>query len=266
MRTHDPFSLEGKNAIVTGGAMGIGLGIASCFTDAGANVLIVDRDDEAATRAVKELEGRGTKAMSLQLDITEPEAGDRMVESCVDVFGSLDILVNNAGIFPTIPMMDIEPEAFERVFRLNVHALAFASQAAARRMIAQQTGGRIINVGSIDSFHPSLVGLAAYDASKGAVHMFTKNLALELAPHGILVTMIAPGGVETPGASRPLEGSGMTEEQAAAMRQAIIDSKIPLKRMGIPDDIGKVAVFLASSAADYMTGTSVIVDGGMLLG
>jgi 2-deoxy-D-gluconate 3-dehydrogenase len=110
-----------------------------------------------------------------------------------------------------------------------------------------------------------MVGLAAYDASKGGVIMFTKNFALEMAPHRVRVNAIAPGGIDTPGTQWPLEGSGMTIEQMQAMRQQFVDTKIPMKRYGEPEDIGKVAVFLASDAASYVTGETVIVDGGMLL-
>jgi NAD(P)-dependent dehydrogenase (short-subunit alcohol dehydrogenase family) len=110
-----------------------------------------------------------------------------------------------------------------------------------------------------------MVGLAAYDASKGAVLSFTKNFAVEMAPHGILVNAIAPGAIATEGTSRPLEGSGMTEAQMKEMMEGFVRNKIPVKRMGTPDDIAKVALFLASGAADYMTGALVVVDGGMLL-
>jgi 2-deoxy-D-gluconate 3-dehydrogenase len=131
-------------------------------------------------------------------------------------------------------------------------------------MVEQGRGGTIINISSIDAFRPSMVGLAAYDASKGGVLMFTKNLALELGPKGIRVNGIAPGGITTEGASKPLAESGMSEEQMKAMTEEFT-ARIPLGRMGVPDDIAKVAVFLASSAAGYMTGETVIVDGGRLL-
>ena len=131
--------------------------------------------------------------------------------------------------------------------------------------MAQGGGGAIVNIASVDGLHPSMVGLAAYDASKGGVVMFTKSLALELAPHGIRVNAIAPGGVQTEGSSRPLAGSGMTEEQTRQFQDNFVRTKIPLRRMGQPDDIATVAVFLASSAARYVTGETVVVDGGMLL-
>lgn len=259
------FRLDGKNAVVTGGAMGIGLGIASSLVDAGANVLIVDIDSEALRSATTELEGRGSKIAWLETDITEEAAPDEIVSRCIEEFGSIDVLINNAGIYPQVPMLEMTPETFDRVYKLNLRALAFLGKVAARRMIEQGTKGAIVNIGSIDSFHPSMIGLAAYDASKGGVLMFTKNFALEVAPHGIRVNMIAPGGIVTPGASKPLAGRGMTQEQMEEMVVRFTEL-IPMKRFGQPAEIGAAAVFLASEAASYITGTSLIVDGGRLLG
>lgn len=259
-----PFDIAGKNAVVTGGAVGIGRGIAARFVEGGANVVLADIDGEAAALAAKGLEGPG-RAVAIAVDVGEDKAGDDMISACVREFGSIDILVNNAGIYPMSPMLQTTPELFDRVYRVNLRGLALASKAAGLRMVEQAKGGKIINIASIDSFHPSMVGLAAYDASKGGVAMFTKSLALELGPHGVQVNGIAPGGITTEGTSAPLQGSGMTEEQMQAMMEEFV-SHIPLRRMGLPDDIAKVAVFLASGASDYMTGETVIVDGGRLLG
>lgn len=263
MATVGPFNLAGKNAVVTGGAMGIGFGIARRFVEAGANVVIGDLDAEAAQGAARELAGGPGKVVAMAADVADVGTGEALVDRCVDAYGSLDIFVNNAGIYPQKPMLDMTPELFDKVYQINLRGLAFCSKAAAARMIAQGTGGKIVNIASIDSLHPSMVGLAAYDASKGGVLMFTKNFALEVAPHGILVNAIAPGGIATAGASKPLPGT-MTPEE---LRQITAEFArlIPLGRMGTPDDIAKVAVFLASSAADYMTGAIVVVDGGRLL-
>ena len=265
MRRSDPFRVDGKNAVVTGGAMGIGLGIATSLVEAGANVLIVDVDEDAASAAATGLEGRGTKVPWMEIDLTRDGAAQEVVSRCVEELGSIDILVNNAGIYPQMPMLEMTPEIFDRVYTLNLKALAFTCQAAAKVMIDKGEGGVIVNIGSIDSFHPSMVGLAAYDASKGGVLMLTKNLALELARHGIRVNMVAPGGITTPGVAKPLQGSGMTPEQ---MDQTIaaFTALIPMRRFGEPEEIGTAAVFLASPAASYITGTSLVVDGGRLLG
>jgi 2-deoxy-D-gluconate 3-dehydrogenase len=203
--------------------------------------------------------------VALPMDITADSAGEAIVGKCVQEFGSLDVLVNNAGIYPQVPMLKMTPELFDRVYRVNLRALAFLSKAAGQQWVRQKTGGCVINIASVDSVHPSLVGLAAYDSSKGGVLMFTKNFALEMAPHRVRVNAILPGGVQTEGASKPLEGSGMTEAQLKEFMQRFIQTKVPMGRMGVPDDIAKVAVFLASPAAEYMTGSAVTVDGGMLL-
>lgn len=191
MTTNNPFDISGKNAIITGGAMGIGFGIARRFVAAGANVLLADIDRKAVETAVGRLPGGPGKAVAMQIDVSQDAAGDKMVERCAGEFGSLDILVNNAGIFPSVSMLEMEPALFDKVIAVNLRGLAFASKAAAAQMIKQGRGGRIINIASIDSIHPSMVGLAAYDASKGGVAMFTKNFALEVAPHNILVNAIA---------------------------------------------------------------------------
>jgi 2-deoxy-D-gluconate 3-dehydrogenase len=265
MSNWGPFDLTGKNAVVTGGAMGIGFGIARRFVEAGANVLITDLDEAAAAKAAGSLEGGPGRAIDVRVDVSDDDAPEAIVARTVGAFGSLDILVNNAGIYPQVPMLKTTAELFDRVYRVNLRGTAFFAKAAATQMIAQGRGGKIVNIASIDAIHPSMVGLTAYDASKGGVLMFTKSFALELAPHGIQVNAIAPGGIATEGASRPLEGSGMSPEQQKQMMAAFIRTKIPAGRMGVPDDIAKVAVFLASSASDYMSGDIIVVDGGTLL-
>jgi 2-dehydro-3-deoxy-D-gluconate 5-dehydrogenase len=258
-----PFDLTGKSAVVTGGAMGIGFGIARRFVEAGANVVIGDLNGAAAEEAVRKLGCGPGRAVAMTADVSDVRTGSALVNRCVEAFSSLDVVVNNAGIYPQMAMLQMTPELFDRVYQINLRGLAFCSKAAAARMIAQGTGGKIVNIASIDSIHPSMVGLAAYDASKGGVLMFTKNFALEVAPHGILVNAIAPGGITTEGSSQPLLGSMTPDELSRIMDE--FTKRIPLRRMGVPDDIAKVAVFLASSAADYMTGEIVVVDGGRLL-
>jgi len=265
MSTWGPFSVQGKNVVVTGGAMGIGFGIARRFVEGGANVLVVDVDERAAMAAAEKLAAGPGKVAALALDVGADDAGKRAVQRCVERFGGLDVLVNDAGIFPQVPMLKMTQEMFDRIYRINLRGLAFMSQQAGLQFEKQGKGGNIINIGSVDSLHPSMVGLAGYDASKGGVLMFTRNFALEMAQYGVRVNAILPGGVTTEGASKPLEGSGMTAEQQKAMMDGFIKAKIPMRRMGDPDDIATVAVFLASSAAAYMTGAHVVVDGGMLL-
>jgi len=258
---NNPFDISGKSSIITGGAMGIGFGIARRFVQAGANVLVADIDRKVVEATADSLQGNPGKAVAMQIDVSQNDAGDKMVERCVDEFGSLDILLNNAGIFPSVPMLEMEPALFDKVIAVNLRGLAFASKAAAAQMIKQGRGGRIINIASIDSIHPSMVGLAAYDASKGGVAMFTKNFALEVAPYNIQVNAIAPGAIIT-------EGAGRQDDKTEEEIKQIFDEftkMIPLGRAGEPDDIAKAAVFLASPAADYITGEMIVVDGGRLL-
>lgn len=258
------FGVTGMSGIVTGAAMGIGFGIARRLAEAGASVVLADLDGVAAEKAATRMTG-AVRVKPLAVDVAADAAGELMAETCVREFGTLDFIVNNAGIYPMKPMMEMTPQLFDKVYGINLRGLAFAAKAAAARMIAKKAGGRIVNIASIDSVHPSMVGLAAYDAAKGGVLMFTKSLALELAPHRILVNAIAPGGIATEGSSRPLAGSGMTPAQMKEMTDQFLKG-IPLGRMGEPDDIAKVVQFLLSEASAYMTGSLVVVDGGSLLG
>jgi 2-deoxy-D-gluconate 3-dehydrogenase len=197
-------------------------------------------------------------------DVGEESVAEEAIQSCVREFGSVQVLVNNAGIYPQIPVLQMRSEEFDRVIRVNLRSVFLFARAAGKQMIKQATGGRIINIASIDAFHPSMVGLGAYDASKGGVRMLTESLALELAPHRVLVTGIAPGGIATEGTERPIDAK-MSPADARKQMEEFIQHKVPLGRIGVPDEIATVAQFLASAASAYMTGTTVIVDGGALL-
>ncbi|MEJ0072475.1 MAG: SDR family NAD(P)-dependent oxidoreductase [Candidatus Saccharibacteria bacterium] len=253
--------LSGKSAIVTGGGKGIGYGIAYRLAEAGANVLIADMDEEAAQKAASELTGNGWKAESIKTDVSDEAAVARMVDTCKESFGSLDILVNNAGIYPSQPLAQMTAEDFDRVIHVNLRSV-FLTTKHASEVMKQQGGGKIINITSIDALHPSMVGLAHYDASKHGVWGFTKNSALELAEHSIWVNAIAPGGIATPGVAAGSQGAS-AEQMAAATKTFM--AKIPMRRMGEPDEIGMVALFLASGMSSYMTGEQIVVDGGALL-
>lgn len=257
--------LSGKTAIVTGGAAGIGYGITYRLAEAGANVLVADLDVEQAEEIASELSNLGWKLKSFKVDVSLEENVRNMVDETVRSFGSLDILVNNAGIYPSVPVSKMATQDFEKVIAVNLKSVFMTTKYASEQMIIQGTGGRIINITSIDALHPSSIGLAHYDASKHGVWGFTKNVALELAPHKIWVNAIAPGGIATPGVKK-LQATMPTPQGVDMSRvmEAFL-AKIPMRRMGEPDDIGKVALFLASEMSSYMTGSQIVVDGGVLL-
>jgi 2-deoxy-D-gluconate 3-dehydrogenase len=257
------FNLRGKGAVVTGGAMGIGQAIALRLAEAGASVMIADINLEAANKTAEEITSGGGKAQAIQADASSGSDAKKVIQATVDAFGSLDILINNAGIYPLLPMMRVEEELWDRVIDINLKGTFLYAQAAAARMIEAGNGGKIVNLASIDGLHPN--GNAAhYNASKGGVIMLTKALALELAPHNILVNTVAPGTIKTPGTetwgAKAID-DGLTVEQLSKSFQG----RVPLGRVGYPDDIAKVVLFAASAAADYMTGSLLLVDGGYLL-
>ena len=248
--------LTGKTVIVTGGAMGIGLAIVRRMYEAGANVVVADpasQREVAATVFAGDGEPDG-HAIAIETDVSSEEQVAAMVADAVERFGSVDVLVNNAGIYPSCPVMEMEPEMFRKVIDVNLTGMFLCTKAAAAQMIKQGSGGKVINITSIDAIHPSMVGLAHYDASKHGAWGFTKNVALELAPHGIAVNAIAPGGITTPGAAG-IDGAVLAQ----------FEQMIPFGRMGDPDEIGRAALFLASGLSSYTTGAQLVVDGGRLL-
>lgn len=256
--------LTNKTAIVTG-AVGIGFGIAYRLAEAGANVILATRQEQEAVEMAGKLTEKGFKAKGVKTDVSQEEDVIKMVTDTVSSFGSIDILVNNAGIYPSIPLMQMTLSDFDKVLSVNLKGVFLCTKYVAEQMVLQGRGGKIINITSVDALHPSSVGLAHYDASKHGVWGFTKNVALELAPHKIWVNAIAPGGIITPGVQK-LQKDIPTHHgfDMEKMMQNFL-AKIPMKRMGEPDDIGKVALFLASEMSSYMTGTQIVVDGGVLL-
>lgn len=261
------FDLSGKTALVTGGAMGIGKGIAERLGEAGANIVIADINPEQGSLAVSELKAKGVQVAFVQVDISKPTEIENAVNFAVETFKGLDILVNNAGIYPLMPVMNISEEYWDKVQNTNLRSAFFFAQKAAKIMVEKNKGGKIINIASIDALHPT-GNLTAYDTSKGGMVMMTKAIALELGKNGITVNAIAPGGIQTPGvqqsAATILQASGLKAADFEAMSKAFT-ARIPLGRQGDPDDIGTVALFLASDAARYITGEVIVVDGGYLL-
>ncbi len=261
------FDLKGKTALVTGGAMGIGKGIAGRLGEAGANVVIADINPEQGNQTITELKAKGVQAAFVQVDISKIAEIENAVDFTVKTFGGLDILVNNAGIFPFMPVFNMTEAFWDKVLDTNLKSTFFFAQKAAKIMVENKKGGRIINIASIDALHPT-GNLTAYDSSKGGVVMMTKSIALELGKNGINVNAIAPGGIQTPGAQQSaatmMQASGLKPEDFEAMGKAFT-ARIPLGRQGDPDDIATVALFLASDASRYITGETIVVDGGYLL-
>ncbi len=261
------FDLTGKVAIVTGGAVGIGKGIVERLSEAGSTVLFADISEENGKRTTQELKNKGRKVEFIKADSSVSGDVKKVVKYAVDKFGGLDILVNNAGIYPFSPAIDVPEALWDKTLAINLKGYFLFCQAAANEMIAKKKGGAVINIASIDGFHPT-GNLVHYDSSKGGVVMMTRALALEWGPLGIRVNGIAPGGIATPGAAAASASMTpavkMTPEQIKAMTDAFT-ARIPMRRQGVPDDIATVALFLASPAAGYITGETIIVDGGYLL-
>lgn len=252
----NPFALDGRVALVTGANTGIGQGIAVALAKAGADVVIVARSDPATTRSLVEAEG--VRAHVIMSDLSSIEPCHRIVEEAVEAFGRLDILVNNAGIILRDDALDFSEEDWDAVMDVNLKALFFLSQAAARQMTdwASQSGqrGKIVNIASMLTFQGG-VRVPSYTASKSGVGGLTKLMANEWAPKGINVNAIAPGYIAT---------NNTAALQADETRNRQILERIPEGRWGDPADIGGAAVFLASSAADYVQGHILAVDGGWL--
>jgi 3-oxoacyl-[acyl-carrier protein] reductase len=249
----EKFDIKNRVAIVTGGGQGIGQGIASIFAEAGAKVVISDKMAETVQATARELCGQGGNVLATVTDVRDSGQVDEMVKTTLKAFGRIDILVNNAAGNFKASFLDLSEKGWDAVVRATLKSVFLCSNAAAKIMV-KQNSGNIINISSMDAFRGS-TSAAAYGASKAGVVSLTKTLALELAPHHIRVNGIAPGHIDTPGTSqwRPPE----VEEQ--------LRCSIPLRRLGRPEDIATVALFLASEASAYMTGETILVDGGLLL-
>lgn len=258
------FDLSGKVALVTGGSRGIGYSIAERLAEAGAAVMITSVTSDGATEAAAKLSATGLQAAGVQADVSTVEGAQGSVKATVERWGRLDILVNNAGIFPFSLIQQITEANWDQVVDTNLKGTFFTTQAAVQQMTAQGQGGRIINIASVGSTKPTF-GFAHYDTSKGGMLMLTKSTALELGPLGITVNAIQPGVVVTEGVMRLAATSpGEYTANTGRSMQTMLE-QLPLRRIGQPDDIGKVALFLASRAADYVTGSVIAVDGGLLL-
>ncbi len=245
--------LEGKVALVTGSSLGIGEAIARAFGREGAKVTIdYHTHREPAERLCQEL-GEGN-AIAIQADVSKVSDINNLVQQTVEKFGRLDILVNNAGIEQPTPFLEVTEEQWDKQLAVDLRGPFFAAQAAARQM-TKQGKGRIINISSVHEDLP-MPGNAPYCAAKGGLRMLTRTLADELAPHHITIVNIGPGAIATPINKQTLENP---EKKKA------LENSIPLGRIGQPADVAGLAVWLASDAADYVTGTTFFIDGGLMV-
>lgn len=255
------FNLSGKTAVVTGGAMGIGYGIVRRLYEAGANVVIADIDKKVGEEKAKGLNGKKNQVIFIKTDVSSEKDVKNLISKTVKEFGRLDIFVNNAGIFPSKLVLDMDLGLWEKIQAINLRGVFLCSREAAKVML-KSGGGNIVNIASIDALHPSMPGLASYDASKHGVWGFTKNFALEVAKKGIRVNAIAPGGINTEGVQK-MNAGGAGANQEEVIKQ--FTQRIPLGRFGQPDEIAMAVLFLASEASSYMTGAMMVIDGGFLL-
>ncbi len=252
MATRD---LTGKFAIVTGGNSGIGKAIVLALAEAGANVVIDYVCNPDATQDLeRQVVALGDKAVGVEADVSKVEDLQRLVDAAVGTFGRLDIMVNNAGVETRTSVLDTTVKQYEFVMDVNLKSAFFGTQLAAKQMIAQGGGGRIINITSVHEDWP-MPGNTPYCLSKGGMRMLTRTAGVELAPHNILVVGVGPGAVNTP-------INTATVNDPAALKK--LDDAIPIGRLAEPAEIGSVVAFLAGPGASYLTATTIFADGGIM--
>ena len=248
---NDLLNLTGKTAIVTGASSGIGRATAIVLARAGADVVLAARRIEKLKEVSAEIEKNGRKALSIQIDVTKKEDIQKMVAETVKKFGKVDILVNNAGVLDYKNFLEIDDESYNKVLDVNLRGYFWTAQEAAKEMVKKKKG-KIINIASIAGFG-AFPQITIYNISKAAIIMLTKSMALELGPMGININAIAPGVIETK------MTEGMLKDPKTV--QGFL-SKIPTGRTGKPEDIATAVIFLASDLANYITGETIVVDGG----
>jgi len=247
--------LKGKVAIVTGGNSGIGAAIVLELAKQGANIVIDYRSHPESTEALeKQIAKLGDQAIGIQADVSHVADLQKLIDGAVKRFGKIDVLVNNAGIETRTNILNTTEEQYDQVMKVNLKSAFFGIQLAAKQMIKQQTGGKIINISSVHEEWP-MPGNLAYCISKGGLKMLTRTAALELAKNNITIVNVGPGAVATP-------INLVTMKDPSLMKR--LDDAIPLGRMAKPEEIASVVAFLASDSASYMTATTVFVDGGIM--
>ena len=244
--------LENKNAIVTGSARGIGKAIAVKLAENGANVVIVDVNIEAAEETAKEIESMGVKSMAMKVNVVNYNEVEEMIQKTKETWGSVDILINNAGITKDNLVLRMTPEDFDLVISINLKGV-FNGLKAVTPVMMKQRSGKIVNTASVIGLIGN-AGQANYGASKAGVISLTKTVAKELAGRGVNVNAVAPGFIKT----------AMTDKLSEQAKDAII-KQIPMKKLGTPDDVANLVLFLSSPASDYINGQVITVDGGMVM-
>ncbi|MGO4298737.1 SDR family NAD(P)-dependent oxidoreductase [Leifsonia sp. RAF41] len=249
--------LAGKVAVVTGGNSGIGEAIVRGLAAAGASVVIdyVARPEDTAD-LVKEISAAGGKALGADADVSTIAGIDKLISAAKKEFGQLDIFVNNAGIETRQGLLDLDEDSFDKVISVNLKSAVFGTQRAAQTFVDQGSGGVVINVSSVHEDWP-MPGNLAYCVSKGGMRMLTRTAGVELGPHGVRVVNVAPGAVATPINAKTMQDDSLREK---------LEDSIPLRKVADPAEIARVVAFVASGDADYMTATTVFVDGGIMQG
>lgn len=245
------YELKDKIALVTGAGQGIGKAIALTLAKHGASVVLFDIGDKIFD-VLKEIEKLGVKGLAVKCDVSRAEEVEKAVKEAISEFGRINILVNNAGIYPFKPILQMTEQDWERVLDINLKGTFLVTRAVLPKMIEQRSG-KIINIASIAGSMVGYSNLAHYSASKAGVVGFTRALALEVAPYGINVNAISPGPIQSPGT----EAIGLAKE---FYEQTV--RSIPLGRMGLPEDVANLVVFLASDKSSFITGQNIVIDGG----
>jgi len=248
-------ALDGKVAIVTGGNSGIGKAVVLALAAEGASVVIDWVFDQQATEDLeRQMVALGEKVTAVEADVSKVEDLQRLIDAAVSTFGRLDIMVNNAGVETRTSILDTTEAQYEKVLDINLKSAFFGTQLAAKQMIAQGDGGRIINMTSVHEDWP-MPGNTAYCLSKGGMRMLTRTAGVELAPHNVLVVGVGPGAVATP-------INAVTMNDPEALKK--LDDAIPIRRMAEPEEIASVVAFLAGDGASYVTATTIFADGGIM--
>jgi glucose 1-dehydrogenase len=248
-------TLKGKVAIVTGGNSGIGKAIVLALAEAGANIVIdYVADEKAEEELEQQVAALGDRVLGVEADVSKVDELQRLIDETVKAFGRLDVMVNNAGIETRTSILDTTEQQYEKVLAVNLKSAFFGTQLAAKQMISQGDGGRIINISSVHEDWP-MPGNTPYCLSKGGMRMLTRTAGVELGPHGVTVVGVGPGAVAT-----PINRATMDDPN----KMKTLDAAIPLARMAEPQEIGSVVTFLAGEGAAYLTATTVFADGGIM--